>query len=127
MGKTDQELLSRLEKERFEFRTQNLRIINYTTAIGTFRTLEDANTLVNDALRANVSTVNSVARRDSLVEIINYRVGSVIGVEAYRPSGDQPSYIRPAFEVRIVLWHLPNAPSGFGIRTAFPVNPLSRC
>ena len=126
VGKTDQELLDRMERERYVIRNGNIRIVNYSTAIGTFRSIEDANAFVNEALQANLDAVNSVARGDIPSATINYLVGNITGIEAYRPSGDQPSYIRPTYEVRIDLRHLPNTSAGFGVRTSFPVNPLGR-
>ncbi len=126
VGKSNYELLERIDNERYVEYFGNNRVVIYTTAIGTFRSIQDANAFVNDALRANMDTVNAVARGDLEKATIDHRIGSITGYESYRSGGDEPATIRQTFEVRVVLRNLPNSASGFGIRTAFPVNQLPK-
>ncbi len=126
VGQSDQQLLDRLDRMRSSSEIFSLRITDYATAVGTFRSLGDANAFINEALRANADVVNSVSGGTTNRATIDYRVGSPTGVEACRPSGQASGQVRPTYGIRVILWHMPGRPRGFGIRTAFPVNALPR-
>ena len=120
VGQTDEELADRSYRDRRYYDTPFGRAVVYAPEIGTFDSIENANTFVADALRANAATVDLVARGDIKFAIVNDRPGGMTGREVYFPTAESSPVFRPTFNVRVVLAHVNG---GFAIRTAFPFNP----
>jgi Bacterial CdiA-CT RNAse A domain len=90
---------------------------------GSFDSIENANDLVNQTLRANSHQVDLVASGKFDSDFIEYRFGSVTGYEVYRPDRDHDVFeTRKTYGVGVYIWHDGQSPRGFRIRTAYPMN-----
>ena len=118
VGKSDAELLATLENERYW--TVPATFIGIRE--GSFGSIENANDLVNRALRANSALVDLVASGQVDDDFLTLRVGSATGREAFRPDPDAEPYVRDTYSVGVEIWHDANSPRGFRVRTAYPMN-----
>ena len=91
-------------------------------AEGSFATPEQANDYVNQLLKRERDKVDQVATGIEKKLILESRIGSVTGYEAFRPNGDSDPYIRDTYGVRAVIINDSRSPRGYTVRTAFPVN-----
>jgi HK97 family phage portal protein len=127
VGKSDDELLARIEKERRRTTLGPLgSIVDYRPTVGSFDSRESANDFVNRVLEANKELVDAVADgklpEAKLERIFGYQTGR----EAYLASGISTPVIRPTFAVRVVISRDSKAEKGYRVLTAFPINPRSR-
>jgi len=127
VGKSDDELLARIEKGRHRTTLGPLgSIVDYRPTVGSFDSKESANDFVNRVLEANKELVDAVADgklpEAKLERIFGYRTGR----EAYLASGISSPVIRPTFAVRVVIHGDSKAEKGYRVLTAFPINPRSR-
>jgi Bacterial CdiA-CT RNAse A domain len=118
VGKTDEYLLAEVERERFRLGPFRFGFKQE----GSFLTPEDANDHVNRALEAHAEKVDRVVDGTKSQETINHRFGYVTGKEAYKPDGSTKAFIRPTYEIRIIIRRDPSSPRGFRVHTAFPRN-----
>jgi HK97 family phage portal protein len=122
VGRTDEELLA-------EARRVRARIGPFTLGLqkGSFLTQESANDFVNRVLEDNKELVDAVASGKQTQLTLNKRFGYVTGKEAYRPSGmDDAAYIRPTYEVRVLIRHDSRIDRGYRVLTAFPRNQVRK-
>ncbi len=123
VGKSNDELLAAIEKERTTTRTAVVRVVRYQPALGSFDSKESANDFVNRVLEANKDLVDAVAEGKlpgaTLERIFGYRTGR----EAYLASGISDPVIRPTFGVRVIIHGDRKADKGYKVRSAFPMNP----
>jgi Bacterial CdiA-CT RNAse A domain len=90
---------------------------------GSFDSIENANDLVNQTLRANSDKVDLVASGKFDSDFIEYRFGFVTGYEVYRPDPNRDVFeTRKTYGVGVYIWHDAHSPRGFRIRTAYPMN-----
>jgi hypothetical protein len=127
VGKSDDELLARIENERRRTTLGPLgSIVEYQPTVGSFDSKELANDFVNRVLEANKELVDAVAEGKVPVATIDRLFGYRTGREAYLASGISTPVIRPTFAVRVVIHRDSKAENGYRVRTAFPINPRSR-
>jgi hypothetical protein len=90
---------------------------------GSFDSIENANDLVNQTLRANGDKVDLVVSGKLDFSFIDTRFGFVTGYEVYRPDPyDNELVTRKTYGVGVFIWHDPQSPRGFRVRTAYPMN-----
>lgn len=118
VGKSDAELYK-------DLRALTLRgFVNDTgmAAQGTFESLESANDFVNRVLEAHPDQVDRVVTGVSEDAWLEMRFGYPTGHEAFRPSIDEPSYMRPTYDVGVLIERDRRSPRGYTIITAYPKN-----
>jgi len=118
VGKSGAELLGALESKSYYGPVFDY--IRYRE--GSFDSIENANDLVNQTLRANDDQVDLVAGGQLGSAYVKYRFGSVTGYEAYRPDPYTDPVLRKTYAVGVVIWYDANSRRGFRVRTAFPMN-----
>ena len=94
---------------------------NYGTARGRFFSKEAANDYVNRVLRLNMTMVDAVVAGSRYEQLIEQRIGSVTGTEAYSDGSFDP-IMRSTYSVRVVIRHDAGTPRGYRVITAFPMN-----
>lgn len=117
VGKTDEEMLDRLRRNR-------IRAFFYTmgeTRVGSFSSVESANDLVNQTLSRNFDKVDDVAEGRQERAFATARFGYKTGREA-RASADVEPYMRDTYEVGVEIRRDAASPRGYRVETAYPVN-----
>jgi hypothetical protein len=122
VGKTDEYLIGVMNADYKRWQSGNLEITEFRDAEGSFATPEQANDHVNQLLKLERDKVDQVATGMKGRALLERRIGSVTGYEAFRPDGDSDPYIRDTYGVRAVIIHDSRSPRGYTVRTAFPVN-----
>jgi hypothetical protein len=122
VGKTDAYLIGLMNADYERSTSGNLEITRFRDAEGSFATPEQANDYVNQLLKLERDKVDQVAAGAKGRDLLERRIGSVTGKEAFRPDGDSDPYIRDTYGVRAVIVHDRRSPRGYTVRTAFPVN-----
>jgi hypothetical protein len=122
VGKTDAYLIGVMNADYKRFTSGNLEITEFRDAEGSFATREQANDHVNQLLKLEHDKVDQVATGMKDRALLERRIGSVTGYEAFRPNGDSDPYIRDTYGVRAVIINDSRSPRGYTVRTAFPVN-----
>jgi Bacterial CdiA-CT RNAse A domain len=120
VGKSDDYLLGEVGKVRS-------RLWIFTTGNkqeGSFLSQESANDFVNRVSEDNQSAVDAVASGEVKQVTLNKRFGYVTGKEGYKPSGLEEPYVRPTYEVRVLIRHDPRAERGYRLTTSFPRNQI---
>jgi hypothetical protein len=122
VGKTDAYLIGLMNADYERSTSGNLEITRFRDAEGSFATREQANDYVNQLLKLERDKVDQVATGVKDRDLLERRIGSVTGKEAFRPNGDSDPYIRDTYSVRAVIINDSRSPRGYTVRTAFPVN-----
>jgi hypothetical protein len=119
VGKTEAERLGEFEQDnRYGFFYDEIR-----KREGSFDSIENANDLTNQTLRANSEQVDRVASGQVAKAYIQYRFGFVTGYEVIRTDPDYPEFeTRNTYGVGLVIVHDPSSPRGFRVISAFPRN-----
>ena len=89
---------------------------------GSFPSLEAANKLVNATIVRNPDKVDKVVNGLSGKENLDALFGSPTGSEAYAASERAQVYIRPTYDVRVVIVRDRTSARGYRVETAFPQN-----
>jgi hypothetical protein len=90
---------------------------------GSFDSIENANDLVNRALRSNEDKVDLVVSGKLDFAFMETRFGFVTGYEVYRPDPYGNEFVtRKTYGVGVFIWRDPHSPRGFRVRTAYPMN-----
>jgi hypothetical protein len=118
VGRSDQELLTRLEYETF----RGPLISVGRKAVGTFSSREAANDFTNRLLQEKSSVVDLVASGKLKSAWLEMRVGSPTGREAFRPDLEAASYVRNTFNTGAYIVHDRRTARGYRVRTAYPLN-----
>jgi hypothetical protein len=126
VGKSDAELIRKLDEDWQRFRTGRFEITEYLPAQGSFSSRESASDFVNRTLEDNKETVDRVASGRAKEAMVENRFGYVTGKEAFRANGDAEPHIRNTYGVRVVIRHDLRSENGYRVYTAFPVNELVR-
>jgi hypothetical protein len=121
VARPDEELLSIVRRDRY----QGLFVTVARRAQGSFRSLEDANDLVNRTLEANPDRIRAVVEGAVDDDEIDMRFGYVTGKEAFRPDPDSEPYIRPTYSVRVRIQKDSRSTKGYRVFTAYPFNPAA--
>ena len=122
VGKSDAELMRKLDEDWQRFRTGRFEITEYRPAQGSFLSRESANDFVNRTLEENKETVDRVASGAQDRATLEKRFGYVTGKEAFRANGDAEPYVRSTHGIRMVIRHDLRSENGYRVYTAFPVN-----
>jgi len=122
VGKSDGQLIEKLNEDWRRFETARFEITEYRPAQGSFLSRESANDFVNRTLEDNKETVDRVASGQEERRMMEKRFGYVTGKEAFRPSADEDPYIRDTYGVRVVILHDLRSERGYRVYTAFPIN-----
>ncbi len=125
VAKTDQELLNRLDENRWIESTGAFTEKYYfENAVGSFRNIEEANELVNIVLQNNKELINRFLRGEfgPMPKAIQMKFDKITGKEAYRPYFEADAFIRQTHSVRVVIRHDPGRKRGYNILSAFPTN-----
>jgi hypothetical protein len=122
VGKTDDYLIGLMNADYERSTSGNLEITRFRDAEGSFATPEQANDYVNQLLKLERDKVDQVATGAKDRDLLERRIGSVTGKEAFRPNGDSDPYIRDTYGVRAIIINDSRSPRGYTVRTAFPVN-----
>lgn len=101
VGKTDAELIARLRSMRLD----SLFVTIAAEAQGSFASLEEANNLVNRVLEIHAPLVDQVSMGLEKEVWFQWRFGYQTGTEAYRPDPDTVPYMRPTYEVGVLIRH----------------------
>jgi hypothetical protein len=120
--KTDGYLIGVMNADYKRTQSGNLEITEFRDAEGSFASREQANDYVNQLLKLERDKVDQVATGAKDRDLLERRIGSVTGKEAFRPNGDSDPYIRDTYGVRAVIINDSRSPRGYTVRTAFPVN-----
>ncbi len=119
VGKSEAELLGQFEQDnRYGLFYDQIR-----KREGSFDSIENANDLVNQTLRAKSEEVDRVASGQAADDFIYYRFGFVTGYEVYRTDPNYPRFeTRETYGVGVYIVHDPRSPRGFRVITAYPMN-----
>jgi len=119
VGKSDAELVARMERETRRGRYVGL----IKERNGTFDSAENARDLIRRTLDMNHETVERVARGDVRRAFLTWRFGYQTGREAYRkPQYSDNIQFRKTYMVGVWIKHDPNSKLGYRIDTAYPRN-----
>lgn len=118
VGKTDAELVARLEREHWHFGFFEVG----RKRAGTFFSLGEANEYVNKTLEANRAVVEQVASGQREDAFLTHRFGFVTGREAIVAPKRRTITVRRTYSVGVAIDHDKRAPLGFSVRTAYPRN-----
>ena len=121
VGKSDEYLLAEVNRVRFRIGNEDYGFRQE----GSFLSKEAANDFVNRTLENNKQLVDQVARGQAETAGLNERFGYVTGKEGFKESGESLAYVRPTYDVRVVIRQDTSSPRGYGVLTAFPRNRLS--
>jgi len=102
--KTDSELVARMGPPAKWWQPVKLGVYRN----GSFFSLEDANTYVNETLRLHEDTVAKVADGAPENAFLKLRVGRRIGREAFRTDPYSEPVVRHAYEVGVYIEHEPS-------------------
>ena len=91
-------------------------------AVGAFSTLSDANNLTNRVLESNSAAVDAVASGTEESAWLVERFGYPTGKEAVVLDDSGTPTIRPTYYVGVSIFHDPQSPNGYTVRTAYPLN-----
>lgn len=108
VGKSDAELLATLRAMRID--TPFVTIAK--DAHGSFPSLEAANDFVNRVLDSHAPTVDLVASGAMKEAWLPQRFGYPTGREAYRPDAFAEPYMRPTYEVGVLIRNDTRSPRG---------------
>jgi hypothetical protein len=117
VGKKDEELLERVQRDRGWL--PGLTYSRYRD--GSFDTTRDANDFVNRTLENNSSMVDSVVTGKQEDAFMTSRFGYRTGREAYRPEDSEP-YIRDTYSVGVYILKDPRSSRGYRVQSAYPRN-----
>jgi hypothetical protein len=124
--RTDDSLISEYLNRRSEREVGNLTIRVQEVPVGTFNSLEDANDLVNRAIRERRAEIEAALERGRERVWFSHRLGFRTGREAWSDAVGSEPYIRSTYGVWVVLQLDPVTRRDYRVVTAFPHNPLPR-
>ena len=94
VGKTDQELIDRMDRMYARRRVGRFEITQFVEAVGSFTDVRSANNFVNLVLEENSEIVDEVAMGKITRKAVEHRFGYVTGKEAFRSTGDSRAIVR---------------------------------
>jgi hypothetical protein len=118
VGKTDTELVERLEREHWDL----WFVEGGTRRAGSFFSLGEANEYIGKTLEANQSAVDDIASGRVPKAFLTYRFGSVTGREAIVNPERRTISLRRTYGVGVYIFHDKLSRNGFRIQTAYPRN-----
>lgn len=118
VGKSDEEMLQRVRRERYGFIFST--VARYRA--GSFDSRESANDFVNRTLEQNAPEVDQVASGESERAFVTARFGYRTGREAYRPNDDTEPYMRETYGVGVEIRHDRSSSRGYRVHTAYSRN-----
>jgi len=89
-------------------------------AAGSFRSVDEANELINETLNDNLDAVGSVVKGVRSMEEIDKDFDSSTGYEAFPMARRGPIAMRETYWVRVRIVRDSRSPKGFRVITAFP-------
>ena len=122
VGKSDAELMRKLDEDWQRFRTGRFEITEYRPAQESSCLRESSNDFVNRTLEENKETVDRVASGAQDRATLEKRLGYVTGKEPFRANGDAEPYVRSTYGIRMVIRDDLRSENGYRVYTAFPVN-----
>src|SRR5215208_4612234 len=123
VGRTDAELIGRLEREYARLQFFGLTLAETgRRRVGSFPSLSEANEWANKAIEANRGIVDEVASGRMTNAFITHRFGFVTGREAIVTPIERSIRVRRTYGIGVVIDHDRRTPRGFSVRTAYPRN-----
>jgi len=117
VGRTDESL-----KAEAAIPVRQTLFQDFYRAAGSFPTLSDANSFVNRVLEGSPAVVDSVASGAVDEAWLESRFGYPTGKEAIVSDDSGVPTIRPIYSVGVYIVHDSFNPTGYTVRTAYPLN-----
>lgn len=118
VGKSDEDLLARVTRDRYRLPLVTI----YRWRAGTFVSREAANDFVNRTLEEHQAMVDLVAVGQEERAFLKKRFGYPTGREAFRLDSSSSPYMRNTYEVGVEIRHDPRSERGYRVHSAYPRN-----
>ncbi len=122
VAQSDEALKARMRADYFQMKTPSGKAVVWAEAYGSFDNEIDANDMINKVLQNNKQIVDAVSSGARAGAALNMRFGRPTGKEAYRPKSYAQPYMRPTFNVRVIIEHDNRTKRGYRVKTAMPCN-----